>query len=160
MAASIASFFATTPITARQDSDEFVLAPESMHSTIHNNPNTMIQPDKFKLYGKQYMRCSTIAEQPKHTKKKTSIIWKFDENIQLKGEPEKNFWYCYFCEKQRCQQELPVVGKGNSTALDHLEQAHHINRVTGDPKLPERASNQPLITQSIEELNRFIFKTN
>jgi hypothetical protein len=149
MAASTANFFATTLTTAKQDSDEFILAPQLMHSTVHNNPNIVIQPNEFKLYRKQYMCCNVIAKQPKHTKKRTSIIWKFGENIQLKKEPEKKFWYYYFCEKQYCRQELPVVGKGNSTALDHLKQAHYINHVTGDPKLPKRASNQPLITQSV-----------
>ena len=93
-----------------------------MRSTVHNSPNIIIQPDEFKLYGKQYVHCNAITKQPKHTKKRTLIIWKFGENIQLKREPEKKFWYCYFCEKQHSRQELPVVGKGDSTALDHLEQ--------------------------------------
>jgi hypothetical protein len=53
-AASIANFFATTPITARQDSDGFILAPKLMRSTVHNNPNIILQPDEFKLYRKQY----------------------------------------------------------------------------------------------------------
>jgi hypothetical protein len=160
MATSIANFFNTTHTTAGQDSDDFVLAPESMRSTAHDNPNMAIRPDEFKLYGKQYVRCDAIAKPPKHTKKRTSIIWRFGEDIQLKKEPQKKFWYCYLCEKQRRRQELPVVGKGNSTALDHLEQAHHIDRVTGDYKPPERASNQPSITRSFEGLNRFMFKTD
>jgi len=100
MASSIANFFTTTRTTARQDSDDFVLAPESMRSTVHDNPNIVIQPDEFKLYGKQYVRCNAIAKPPKHTKKRTSIIWKFGEDIQLK-EPEKKFWYCYRCYPAR-----------------------------------------------------------
>jgi hypothetical protein len=48
----VCNFFATTPTTAKQDSDEFILAPQSMRSTVHNNQNIVIQPDEFKLYGK------------------------------------------------------------------------------------------------------------
>jgi hypothetical protein len=69
------------PTTAKQDSDEFILAPQSIRSTVHNNPNIVIQPDEFKLYGKQYVHCNDIAKKPKHTKKRTSIIWKFGEDI-------------------------------------------------------------------------------
>ena len=87
MAASIANFFTTTRTTARQDSDDFV-APESMRSTVHDNPNIVIQPDEFKdfkLYGKQYVRCNAIAKPPKHIKKRTLIIWKFGEDIPIEG---------------------------------------------------------------------------
>ena len=150
MAASIASFFTTTLTAASRDSDRFILAPESFHPTARDDPNIVIQPDEFKLYGKQYIRCSALAKPPKHTKKRTSIVWTFGEDIQLRKESEKKFWYCYICEKERRRQELPVAGKGNSTALDHLQQVHHIDRVTGDHKPPERAANQPSITQSVE----------
>jgi hypothetical protein len=61
MTASIANFFTATRTTARQDSDDFVVAPESMRSTVHDNPNIVIQPDEFKLYGKQCVRCNAIA---------------------------------------------------------------------------------------------------
>jgi hypothetical protein len=159
MAASIASFFNTTRTTASCDSDHFILAPASTHTTTHD-PNTIVQPDEFKLYGKQYVRSSALAKPPKHTKKRTSIVWKFGEDIQLRREPEKKFWYCYLCEKERRRQELPVAGKGNSTALDHLQHVHHIDRTTGDYKPPERAANQPSIIQSVEGLNRFMFKTD
>ncbi|PVH90446.1 hypothetical protein DM02DRAFT_466263, partial [Periconia macrospinosa] len=45
---------------------------------------------------------------------------------------KKTFWYCYLCEKQRHQQELPAIGNGNSTALDHLYQKHNVDKVTGE----------------------------
>ncbi|KAK8912230.1 hypothetical protein VCV18_012721 [Metarhizium anisopliae] len=58
----------------------------------------------------------------------------YGEDIQLKRDGREKFWYCYICEKQHKQQELPIIGKGNSTALDHLETKHNINRATGDLK--------------------------
>ena len=47
-------------------------------------------------------------------------------------DSKKTFWYCYLCEKQRHQQELPAIGNGNSTALDHLYQKHNVDKVTGE----------------------------
>lgn len=157
MAVSLTKFFANN---SSRDSDNFILAPESIHPSGRDNPHTIIQPDEFKLYGKQYVRCGAIAKPPNHTRKRTSIVWKYGEDIQLKKEPEKKSWYCYICEKEHRRQELPVSGKGNTTALDHLQHVHHIDRVTGDHKAPERADNQPSVTQSMKGLTQFMFKTD
>ena len=49
----------------------------------------------------------------------------------------------------RCQQELPVVGKGNSTALDHLYLKHNIDRVTGE----RRARSSTEISEDSSQLS-------
>ena len=115
------------------NNDDIVLAPPS----INPRSTPSLQPDEFKLQGKVYVRCSSLAKNPKATKKRQSVIWTYGEDIQLRSDSTKRFWYCYLCEKRRCQQELPIVDKGNSTALDHLKQKHHINQ-TG-----ERINNEP-----------------
>jgi hypothetical protein len=134
MTSTITQFFSAqsgSGTSRPADSDNIILAPSSINPT--RDPNALIEPDEFKLLGKQYIRCCSLAKPPKHTKKRTSVIWLYGEDIQLQRDGRK-FWYCYFCEKQHNQQELPVVGKGNSTALDHLEAKHNINRTTGEPK--------------------------
>src|SRR3954452_3548143 len=124
--ASLTNFLTISSSLRARDSDNFVLAPNPVEQ--HVDSSVTIKPDEFKLYGKQYVRCSILAKVTKHNKKRTSIIWDYGEDIQLKKEPDKKYWYCYLCEKQRRQQELPVAGKGNTTALDHLEQRHRIDR--------------------------------
>jgi hypothetical protein len=67
----------------------------------------------------------------------------------------KRFWYCYLCEKKRCQQELPIVDKGNSTCLDHLKHAHKV-----DPKTGERISNDSPTQTTIDRpsLSNVVFR--
>ena len=132
------------------DSDNIVLAPSSINP--NHDSNALIEPEEFKLQGKQYIRCSSLAKPPKHTKKRTSIIWLYGEDIQLKQDATKKFWYCYFCEKQHCQQELPVAGKGNSTALDHLEWKHNFDRKTGQLR-PSKEKNGDPNQLSISDYN-------
>ncbi|KAM5529351.1 transposase-like protein [Fusarium oxysporum f. sp. phaseoli] len=114
-------------------SDNVVLAPESINNTGSRDPDALIEPDEFKLQGEQYTRCSVIARGPRSTKKRTSVIWLYGEDLQSKRD-RKRVWYCYLCEKLRRQQELPAVSNGNSTALDHLHLKHHIDKTTGELK--------------------------
>ncbi|KAH7112613.1 hypothetical protein B0J13DRAFT_391640, partial [Dactylonectria estremocensis] len=87
-------------------------------------------PDEFNLQGQQYTRCAVLARGPKSTKRRTSVIWLYGEDLQSKRD-EKRVWYCYLCEKQRRQQDLPAISTGNSTALDHLHLKHDIDKTTG-----------------------------
>jgi hypothetical protein len=112
---------------ASQSDNDIILAPPS----INPRSSPSLQPDEFKLQGKDYVRCTSLARNPKATKKRLSVIWTYGEDIQLRTNSAKRFWYCYLCEKKRCQQELPVVDKGNSTCLDHLKQKHQIDQ-TGE----------------------------
>jgi hypothetical protein len=113
---------------APSHNEDIVLAPLS----INPRSEPALQPDEFKLQGKAYVRCCSLAKNPKLTKKRNSIIWIYGEDIQLRTNSAKRFWYCYLCEKRSRQQELPVVDKGNSTCLDHLKQAHKIDPKTGE----------------------------
>src|SRR5215216_4712507 len=112
----------------QSDSDNIVLAPPS----INPRSEPSLQPDEFKLYGKVYVRCLSLAKHPKATKKRNSIIWVYGEDIQLRTNSTKRYWYCYLCEKKRCQQELPIVNNGNSTCLDHIKIKHQIDPQTGE----------------------------
>ena len=115
------------------ESDRIILAPSSINPRRNSVAGeVIIQPDEFKLNGKQYVRCCGLAKPQKHTKKRTSIVWVYGEDIQLKQDPTKRFWYCYLCEGQHRQQELPISGKGNTTALDNLESKKQIDRKTGE----------------------------
>ncbi|KAK2931619.1 hypothetical protein FoTM2_009133 [Fusarium oxysporum f. sp. vasinfectum] len=49
------------------ESDNVVLAPESINNTGSRDPDALIQPDEFKLQGEQYTRCSVIARGPRST---------------------------------------------------------------------------------------------
>ena len=121
--ASIISYFSGG--SKAPDSDRIILAPSSISPHQNNVANdALIEPDKFKLNGNQYLRCCVLAKPQKHNKKRTSIIWIYGEDIQLKQDPTKRFWYCYLCEQQHRQQELPTSGNGNTTALDHLKSIH------------------------------------
>jgi len=158
MASTITQFFgrsaSSTPKSS--DSDNIILAPESINPL--RSPEALIGPDEFKLQGKQYIRCSALAKNPRHTKKRTSVIWLYGEDIQLKTDGKK-FWYCYFCEKRRDEQELPIVGNGNTTALYHLQTKHNIDRVTGEYKPSKKASvdpNQPSIS-SYNDMKTIVF---
>ena len=91
MTHSIINFFTTALTAVSCDSDIFALAPESINPAAHDDSNIVIRPDEFRLYEKQYVRCSALAKPPKSTKKRTSIIWTFGEDIQLRKESEKKF---------------------------------------------------------------------
>jgi hypothetical protein len=133
MAAPTITHFFSRSSNRSSESDNVVLAPESINNTGSRDPDALIQPDEFKLQGEQYTRCSVIARGPRSTKKRTSVIWLYGEDLQSKRD-RKRVWYCYLCEKQRRQQELPAVSNGNSTALDHLHLKHHIDKTTGELK--------------------------
>ncbi|KAH8621778.1 hypothetical protein IG631_23655 [Alternaria alternata] len=66
------------------------------------DPEALIQPDEFKLQGGIHPLCGA-SEGPQSNK-----------------------------EAKRRQQELPAVSNGNSTALDHLDSTHKIDKVTGE----------------------------
>ncbi|KAH7137822.1 hypothetical protein EDB81DRAFT_601046, partial [Dactylonectria macrodidyma] len=114
-------------------------------------------PDEFKLNGKQYVRYSVVAKSQKHTKKRTSVVWQYGEDIQLKQDPTKRFWYCYLCEQQQRQQGLPISGKGNCTALDHLESKHQIDRETGEHRHAKSQPPQPSIVD-FNSISTLVFK--
>ena len=109
---------------APPSNDDIVLAPPS----INPRSSPSLQLDEFKLQGDVYIRCSSLAKNPKATKKRHSVIWTYGEDIRLRANSNKRFWYCCLCEKKRCKQELPVVDTGNSTCLDHLKQNHQIDQ--------------------------------
>ena len=81
IASLIANFFTTTFTAASRNSDIFILTPESINPTVRDNPNIVIQPDEFRLYRKEYIRCYALTKPLKHTKKRTSIVWIFGEDI-------------------------------------------------------------------------------
>ncbi|KAH8754817.1 hypothetical protein F5883DRAFT_526654 [Diaporthe sp. PMI_573] len=123
--ATISSYFGAAS-GRRPDSDRVILAPTYISPRPNDPDGTLIEPDEFKLNGKQYVRYSVVAKSQKHTKKRTSVVWQYGEDIQLKQDPTKTFWYCYLCEQQQRQQGLPISGKGNCTTLNHLESKHQI----------------------------------
>src|SRR5205809_1585726 len=145
-------------LAPQSDSDDIILAPPSINA--HSTPS--LQPDEFKLYGKAYMRCCSLAKNPKATNKRNSIIWMYGEDIQLRTHSTKRYWYCYLCEKKRCQQELPIVDKGNSTCLDHLKMKHQIDPQTGgrisNNDLNQTTINGPSIPSLIFRRDFNIFK--
>jgi hypothetical protein len=152
---SIRSYFSGSKAS---DSDRIILAPSPI-SPRRNDiaDDTLIEPDEFKLNGKQYVRCCVLAKPQKHNKKRTSIVWVYGEDIQLRQDPTKRFWYCYLCEQQHRQQELPVSGKGNTTALDHLESKHQIDRKTGELKSTKKDPSQPSIID-FNTISTLVFK--
>ena len=54
-----------------QSSDIITLAPPE----INPNSDPSLQPDKFKVDGKEYVRVCALAKKPNETSKKTSICW-------------------------------------------------------------------------------------
>lgn len=140
------------------DSDRIILAPPSINPRRNGvTDDTLMEPDEFKLDGKQYVRCCVLAKPQKHNKKRTSIVWIYGEDIQLKQDPTKRFWYCYLCEQHHCQQELPTSGNGNTTALDHLESKHQIDRKTGEFKPTKKDPLQPSIID-FNNISTLVFK--
>ncbi|KJZ72759.1 hypothetical protein HIM_05901 [Hirsutella minnesotensis 3608] len=156
MAASTITNFFTGAANKSSKSDNVVLAPESIDSC--RDPEALIQPDEFRLQGEQYTRCAVLARGPKSTKKRTSVIWLYGEDLQSKRD-KKRVWYCYLCEKQRRQQDLPAISSGNSTALDHLQLKHDIDKSTGEHKSVRGDSidsSQPSITD-YQDVKSIIF---
>ncbi|KAG7413394.1 putative AC transposase [Fusarium oxysporum f. sp. raphani] len=141
--------------------DEDVVEPFVEEPLTCPRPNDLdgilIEPDEFKLNGKQYVRYVVVAKSQKHTKKRTSVVWQYGEDIQLKQDLTKRFWYCYLCEQQQRQQGLPISGKGNCTALDHLESKHQIDRETGERRHAKRHPSQPSIVD-FNNISTLVFK--
>jgi hypothetical protein len=75
MAASTITHFFTRASTKPSESDNVVLAPESINS--RRDPDALIQLDE-----EQYIRCAVLARNPKSTKKRTSVIWLYGEDLQ------------------------------------------------------------------------------
>ncbi|RKK70393.1 hypothetical protein BFJ71_g17675, partial [Fusarium oxysporum] len=154
--ATISSYFGAAG-GRRPDSDRVILAPTHISPRPNDPDGILVDPDEFKLNGKQYVRYSVVAKSQKHTKKRTSVVWQYGEDIQLKQDPTKRFWYCYLCEQQQRQQGLPISGKGNCTALDHLESKHQIDRETGERRHAKRHLSQPSIVD-FNNISTLVFK--
>jgi hypothetical protein len=155
-ASTITRFFTRASTIKPSESDDIVLAPESINS--RRDPGILTQPDEFKLQGEQYVRCAVLARGPKSTKKRTSVIWLYGQDLQSKKD-EKRVWYCYLCEKQRRQQDLPAISSGNSTALDHLHLKHDIDKTTEERKSirgESVESSQPSISD-YQDMRSIIF---
>ncbi|KAL3587712.1 hypothetical protein FPOAC2_13610 [Fusarium poae] len=153
--ATISSYFGAAS-GRRPDSDRVILAPTYISPRPNDLDGILIEPDEFKLNGKQYVRYVVVAKSQKHTKKRTSVVWQYGEDIQLKQDLTKRFWYCYLCEQQQRQQGLPISGKGNCTALDHLESKHQIDRETGERRHAKRHPSQPSIVDF--NISTLVFK--
>lgn len=110
-------------------SDDIILAPENIYKC--RIPDALVRPDELTIRGEQYTRCAVLARGPKSTKRRTSVVWMYGEDLRSKRD-ERRVWYCYLCEKQRRQQDLPVTSSGNSTALDQLHTKHDIDKSTGE----------------------------
>ncbi|KAM5529528.1 transposase-like protein [Fusarium oxysporum f. sp. phaseoli] len=154
--ATISSYFGAAS-GRRPDSDRVILAPTYISPRPNDLDGILIEPDEFKLNGKQYVRYVVVAKSQKHTKKRTSVVWQYGEDIQLKQDLTKRFWYCYLCEQQQRQQGLPISGKGNCTALDHLESKHQIDRETGERRHAKRHLSQPSIVD-FNNISTLVFK--
>ncbi|KFA81821.1 hypothetical protein S40288_09571 [Stachybotrys chartarum IBT 40288] len=76
----------------RPDSDRVILAPSNINPRPNDPDGVLIEPDEFKLNGKQFVRYSVVAKSQNHTKKRTSVVWQYGEDIQLKQDPTKRFW--------------------------------------------------------------------
>ena len=89
-APTITQFFARSP-TRPSQSENVILAPESINP--RRDAGALIRPDEFKLQGEQYTCCAVLAKGPKATKKRTSVIWIYGEDLQVKRE-RRRVWYC------------------------------------------------------------------
>ncbi|OBS15714.1 hypothetical protein FPOA_13497 [Fusarium poae] len=154
--ATISSYFGAAS-GRRPDSDRVILAPTYISPRPNDLDGILIEPDEFKLNGKQYVRYVVVAKSQKHTKKRTSVVWQYGEDIQLKQDLTKRFWYYHLCEQQQRQQGLPISGKGNCTALDHLESKHQIDRETGERRHAKRHPSQPSIVD-FNNISTLVFK--
>ena len=138
---------------ATQPSDDVILAPPSI------NPCAKDQPEftEFKYCGKEYIRCHALTKGPKQLgKKRPSKVWDWGEDIQLKsGNGGLKFYFCYLCEKSHRQQDLLVINKGTSNALDHLEKLHNVDRASGLIKTCSDKSQPTLRTPSGQQSLEF-----
>lgn len=73
--------------------------------------------DSFKIRGSVYARKSAFAT-AHGSRERRSPIWQFGESL-VRVKDGADVYYCWTCERERKQQELPVL-KGNSTALKHM----------------------------------------
>ncbi|KAI8411041.1 Uncharacterized protein HZ326_26390 [Fusarium oxysporum f. sp. albedinis] len=89
MAAPTITRFFSRSSNRSSESDNVVLAPESINNTGSRDPDALVQPDEFKLQGEQYTRCSVIARGPRSTKKRTSVIWLYGEDLQSKRDRKR-----------------------------------------------------------------------
>ena len=65
-------------------------------------------------------------------KQRTSHIWKWGEDIQLKSSSDGTaYYYYYLCERIQRKQELLVVLSGRTTAMDHLVKDYHMDKTMG-----------------------------
>ena len=70
---SIRSYF--SGCSKAPDSDRIILAPSSISPRQNDvTDNMLIEPDEFKLNGKQYVCCCILAKPQKHNKKRTSVV--------------------------------------------------------------------------------------
>ena len=109
-------------------SNDFILTPKSINPAY----NEAVEVEEFKLYNKYYIQYSALTRGPKYTKQHTSHIWKWGEDIQLKPSSDGTaYYYYYLCEQIQRKQELLVVSSGRTTAIDHLVEDHHMDKIIG-----------------------------
>ena len=62
-------------------SDDIILAPYWINPKATDASKNI---EEFKLQGKHHLRCKALTKGPKNTKPRSSPIWKWGEDIQLK----------------------------------------------------------------------------
>ena len=109
-------------------SDEVILTPKSINPKADDTKEVL----ELKLQGRNYIRCNALTKKPKHTKRRTSPIWLWGEDLQLKeSDGSTTYYFYYLCEKFNKLQELPIVLTGRSTALTYLIEDHNMDKTTG-----------------------------
>ena len=73
--------------------------------------------DKFMIRGSEYARKSAFTTVHR-SRERRSPIWQFGETL-VRVKDGTDVYYCWTCECEKKQQELPVL-KGNSSALKHM----------------------------------------
>ena len=58
-------------------SNNVILAPKSINSKADDTKEVV----KFKLQGKDHIRCNALIKKPKHTKQRTPPIWPWGEDL-------------------------------------------------------------------------------
>ncbi|KAL2349590.1 hypothetical protein BJ546DRAFT_813117, partial [Cryomyces antarcticus] len=87
--------------------------------------------DKFTLFGNEYSRKACLADEAKARKERSSHIWTFGEDLLIHKD-QSTVYYCYLCEKEkREQRKLLSISNGNTSAINHLQAIHKIDRKTG-----------------------------
>src|SRR5437667_3809645 len=102
MPSNIASFFGASGYDTSMptSSDNIALAPSDICP--NKDPDALFRPDQFRLQGRQYIRCATLARGLRK-RKRMSMVWTYGEDLQLQEDSSKKVWYCYICEKEKCQ---------------------------------------------------------